>query len=162
MKYFKKKEFQGYFEFLHKDLKTGLDAVRGECRIPQLRIAISKAKGAVGRYAGPNERTYHNLDVHNWCMAVDVMPYVLEDGVNKRPLTKAEAEEFERCASKYFNGIGIYPFWEPRPGFHLDIRDTRARWADTKLTNEDGSRHYVAYQDGLDEWGEVYDADKTD
>lgn len=153
MKYFKKKEFQGYFEFLHEDLKTGLDAVRGECKIPRLRIAISKAKGAVGRYAGPNERTYHNLDVHNWCMAVDVMPYVKEVGSN-RPLTRAEAVEFERCASDYFNGIGIYPFWNPRAGFHLDVRPVKdkGRWADI---GTGGKHEYVDYAEGLNKWGEL-------
>ena len=25
---------------------------------------------------------------------------------------------------KYFNGIGIYPYWKPKAGFHIDNRDT--------------------------------------
>lgn len=37
-------------------------------------------------------------------------------------------EEFAAvCAVPDFMGVGFYPFWSPRPGWHVDLRASRTR-----------------------------------
>jgi len=40
-------------------------------------------------------------------------------------------EVYKLCLKANLNGIGIYPKWQPSPGFHLDNREKPMRWVST-------------------------------
>jgi hypothetical protein len=136
MKYFKPEEFQGYFDRLHPDLKIKLDELRERIGSP---IAISPAPGAVGRTTG---NSYHNYVKHGSVMAVDVFP----DANVYLPGFLEEAKEIG------FTGIGYYPHWQPRPGFHVDVRpgDRVATWGGVR--NEEGKQIYVSIEEAFRTW----------
>lgn len=42
-------------------------------------------------------------------------------------------EEYQRIADLgLFGGVGFYPHWGPRPGWHVDLRKDTLRWVQTK------------------------------
>jgi len=112
MKHFKPEEFGGWYDQLNPSLKRNLDDLRGAWGQP---IVISPVKGAVGRKKGKANTSQHNVDRWGEVRAVDVMPVGIKT-LNDARLFRAMAEDHG------FAGIGFYPFWNPRPGFHLDIR----------------------------------------
>jgi len=131
MQYFKPEEFQGWFDQLSPALKSNLDALRGKWGRP---IVVSPAPGAVGRRLGGTATSQHNVDRWGEVRAVDVMPYGISTASDAR-LFRCLAED---CG---FTGIGFYPDWNPRPGFHLDIRITEregyvAQWGGVKQNEE--------------------------
>jgi len=45
-------------------------------------------------------------------------------------------------------GLGIYPYWKPQAGYHLDVRGERARWGGLTIRDGKGNiirNDYVAY-----------------
>ena len=57
----------------------------------------------------------HNVDRWGEVRAVDIMP----EGIH----TREDARRFRQLAEDCgFTGIGFYPHWAPRPGFHVDVR----------------------------------------
>jgi len=112
MKYFKPEEFNGWYDLLAPALKSNLDDLRAKWGQP---IVISPVEGAVGRHDGKGGTSQHNVDRWGEVRAVDVMPHGIE--------TANDARRFRQLAEDCgFTGIGFYPDWNPRPGFHVDIR----------------------------------------
>lgn len=116
MKHFDKAEFRGWFDLMHPDLLEKLDEFRDRLNRP---ISISPAEGSIGRHLGTGSGSYHNVDKHKGVLAIDVMP-ATDD------MTKC----FRLAKSIGFGGIGLYPYWKPRWGMHLDVRpkNRKARW----------------------------------
>jgi len=125
IKWFSPEEFQGWWEHLNDDLICKLDTLRD---LYGQMIVISPVEGAVGRMAA-GSRSQHNFEYWNEVRAVDVMP------VYDRTHTMADFYYLARDVG--FMGIGVYPLWRPRPGFHLDVRDDYfVTWYTTKENGE--------------------------
>ena len=140
MKYFKPNEFQGWYEQLEPSLKTKLDKFREEWGDI---VKVSPVGGAVGRNLGPDNQSKHNVDYWGEVLAVDLMPkgMILVEDMN-RAMSVAKD-----CG---FTGIGIYPFWLPQPGIHVDVRPgTRvAQWGAIP-NREKGGQRYVSVEEAL-------------
>lgn len=75
-------------------------------------VVISPAAGSLGRRLGGSS-SLHNVDVFGMVYAADVL----------LPLSWGVEEGFDAaCNVRLFSGIGVYPFWKPRPGLHVDVR----------------------------------------
>ena len=152
MKYFKPAEFFGWFEKINETLLTSLDYVRerADKTFPGFKIKISPAPGGVGRESS-NSNSRHNITKWGEVQALDVMPYILTSE-GERPLNRLEACVFAGLLFSEFTGVGIYPFWRPMPGFHIDIRpealDDVKKWSDIGR----GSHNYVDFNLGLKSW----------
>lgn len=122
MQYFRPEEFHGWYADLGEGLKTKLDAFRS---LWGRAVIVSPHPKAVGRHLGPDNTSKHNIDYWEEVLAVDVMP----TGVRGQD----DMEHAAACAVEAgFTGIGVYPFWSPRPGLHLDDRPFDGRihtWA---------------------------------
>jgi len=60
-------------------------------------------------------------------------------------------EEFAAvCAMPEFMGIGYYPLWGPRPGWHVDMRSKRVRlyWCRNNSFYHYGFKHIAKALDG--------------
>ncbi len=141
MKYFKPAEFQGWYEQCNLKLLDTLDKFRELWGAP---VMISPASGAVGRRLGDAATSQHNIDHWGCVNAVDVMP--------KGMMTRADMERAIKLAQEAgFTGIGVYPFWHPFPGLHLDVREGApgvvAHWAGVP---KGGKQVYIGMLAGLD------------
>ena len=141
MRYFQPEEFHGWYALLSDNLKFFLDEFRYQWGNP---IAITPVSWGVGRYLG-NSMRYHNVSRWGCVRAVDVMPFGMSDAIAAGSAIKIA----ERVG---FGGIGLYPHWLPRPGLHLDDRETKARWGAIK---RDNAQVYVTLERALTEFSSV-------
>lgn len=123
MKYFKPSEFvvaeEDWWPYMHVGVLSGLDRFRGEWGAP---VLISPAPGSLGRRLGADRKSRHNIDLWGLVMAADVMLPDMK--------TADDRKRARDCAEKAgFDGIGVYPEWQPHQGLHVDMRDAPARWA---------------------------------
>lgn len=108
-RWFARDEFGEWADMMHPALLFALDVLRDALNAP---VVISPAKGALGRRMGMST-SLHNVDFHGMVYAVDVL----------LPMAWGAAEGFEAARElRLFSGIGVYPFWKPRAGLHLDVR----------------------------------------
>lgn len=112
-RYFAREEFGPWVNKVHPALLFALDALRDTLGSP---VVISPAAGALGRRLGMS-KSLHNVDVFGMVFAADVL----------LPLSWGVAEGFDAARKlRLFSGIGVYPFWKPRAGLHLDVRHLSA------------------------------------
>lgn len=112
-RYFAAREFGVWANRVHPALLFALDVLRDTLGAP---VAISPAAGALGRRLGGSS-SLHNVDVFGMVYAADVL----------LPLSWGVAEGFDAARNvRLFSGIGVYPFWKPRPGLHVDVRHLSA------------------------------------
>ena len=108
-RWFARDEFGEWADMMHPALLFALDVLRDALNAP---VVISPAKGALGRRMGMST-SLHNVDFHGMCYAVDVL----------LPLSFGVDQGFDAARDlRLFSGIGVYPFWKPRAGLHLDVR----------------------------------------
>lgn len=111
--FFAPREFGAWVDRVHPALLLALDVLRDTLNAP---VVISPAPGALGRRLGGSS-SLHNVDVFGMVYAADVL----------LPLSWGVAEGFDAARNvRLFSGIGVYPFWKPRPGLHLDVRHLSA------------------------------------
>ena len=112
-RWFSAREFGTWVNRIHPALLFAMDVLRdmlGSC------LVISPAAGSLGRRLG-GSKSLHNVDVFGMVYAADVL----------LPLAWRVGEGFEAARDlRLFSGIGVYPFWKPRPGLHLDVRHLSA------------------------------------
>lgn len=112
-RYFSAREFGDWAEMMHPALVFALDVLRDTLDAP---VVISPVPGALGRRMG-RSTSLHNVDWHGLVYAADVL----------LPMAWGAAEGFEAARGlRLFSGVGVYPFWNPRPGLHLDVRHLSA------------------------------------
>lgn len=145
LKNFKREEFRrqahkdgpyiDWYELIAIEVLTNLQILRDYWGQP---IYISKAPGAVGRQ--DNTKSYHNFDKWGEVRALDVQVDLWN---------AVAALEFRRLALQAgFTGVGFYPMWEPRPGFHLDNRP-RKKARDWGALKKNGKQVYVEFNDAV-------------
>lgn len=112
-RHFSNSEFGPWAGRIHPALLYGLDVLRETLNDP---VVISPARGSLGRRLG-GSKSLHNIDVFGMVYAADVL----------LPITWSAAEGFEAALKlRLFSGVGVYPFWKPRPGLHVDVRHASA------------------------------------
>lgn len=112
-RFFAPHEFGAWLNRVHPALLFALDVLRDTLNAP---VVISPAAGALGRRLGGSS-SLHNVDVFGMVYAADVL----------LPVSWGVEEGFEAARDlRLFSGIGVYPFWKPRPGLHLDVRHLSA------------------------------------
>lgn len=112
-RWFSRDEFGAWADTMHPALVFALDVLREKLGSP---VVISPAPGALGRRLGGSS-SLHNVDVFGMVCAVDVL----------LPMAWGVGEGFDAARNlRLFSGIGVYPFWKPRPGLHLDVRHLSA------------------------------------
>ena len=112
-RFFAPHEFGAWLNRVHPALLFALDVLRDTLNAP---VVISPAAGALGRRLG-GASSLHNVDVFWMVYAADVL----------LPLSWGVAEGFDAARNvRLFSGIGVYPFWKPRPGLHVDVRHLSA------------------------------------
>lgn len=113
-RYFAETEFGEWADAMHPALVFALDVLRDALNAP---LVISPAKGALGRRLGMST-SLHNVDFHSMVYAADVL----------LPLSCGVDWGFGVArVLRLFSGIGVYPFWKPRAGLHLDVRHLSRR-----------------------------------
>lgn len=154
--WFEPAEFGQWWPWMCPGLVAGLDVLRGELGAP---LEISPAKGSLGRWEG-GQGSLHNVERHGLCYAADVLI----------PASWPVDEAFFLAQRlKIFSGIGVYPFWKPRAGLHLDMRHlapqnpTRGRVPQSPSTwgavrDKFGKQIYVTASEALAKWGEAVSA----
>jgi len=103
-----------WFRYMDPRLLVMLDTWRFYTDTP---IYVSGSPQAVGRNLGEDSPSQHNVDYHGIVRAVDVLPEGTENNEQVINLLSAAKQ-------LGFTGIGFYPQWSPRPGFHVDTRVT--------------------------------------
>lgn len=112
-RWFSAREFGTWVNSIHPALLFALDVLRDTLNAP---VVISPAPGALGRRLGGSS-SLHNVDVFGMVYAADVL----------LPLSWGVAGGFDAARNvRLFSGIGVYPFWKPRPGLHVDVRHLSA------------------------------------
>ena len=112
-RFFARREFGAWVNRIHPALLFALDVLRDTLNAP---VVISPAAGSLGRRLGGSS-SLHNVDVFGMVYAADVL----------LPLSWGVEEGFDAARNvRLFSGIGVYPFWKPRPGLHLDVRHLSA------------------------------------
>lgn len=112
-RHFSDREFGDWAGRIHPALLFALDVLRETLEAP---VVISPAPGSLGRRLG-GSKSLHNVDVFGMVYAADVL----------LPLSCGAADGFEvACNLRLFSGVGVYPFWKPRAGLHLDVRHLSA------------------------------------
>lgn len=112
-RWFARNEFGAWADMMHPALLFALDVLRDALNAP---VVISPAKGSLGRRMGM-ATSLHNVQFHGQVYAADVL-LPSSCGVDYR---------FDVARSlRLFSGIGVYPFWRPRAGLHLDVRHLSA------------------------------------
>lgn len=112
-RFFSAREFGAWVNRVHPALLLALDVLRDTLGSP---VVISPAVGSLGRRLG-GSRSLHNVDVHGMVLAADVL----------LPMAWGVGDGFDAARNlRLFSGIGVYPFWKPRPGLHLDVRHLSA------------------------------------
>ena len=113
-RFFAPQEFGAWVNRVHPALLLALDVLRETLNSP---VVISPAAGSLGRRLGGSS-SLHNVDVFGMVYAADVL----------LPMAWGVAEGFEAARElRLFSGIGVYPFWKPRAGLHLDVRHLSPR-----------------------------------
>ena len=111
--WFARDEFGEWADMMHPGLLFALDVLRDALNA---LVVISPAYGSLGRRMGMST-SLHNVDFHGMVYAVDVL----------LPMGWGAAEGFDAARGlRLFSGIGVYPFWKPRAGLHLDVRHLSA------------------------------------
>lgn len=111
--WFAREEFGAWADGMHPALLFALEVLRDALNAP---VAISPAKGALGRRIGVST-SLHNVQFHGQVYAADVL----------LPSSCGVDYGFDVArALRLFSGIGVYPFWRPRAGLHLDVRHLAA------------------------------------
>lgn len=82
-------------------------------------VSVSPAPGALGRETG-SKTSQHYFDGTRYLRVADVMPHK-KGGIALDHGEMLYAVELAREVG--FTGIGLYPYWHPFPGLHLDMRD---------------------------------------
>ena len=112
-RHFSNAEFGPWAGRIQPALLYGLDVLRETLSAP---VVISPARGSLGRRLG-GSKSLHNIDVYGMVYAADVL----------LPMSWSAAEGLEAALKlRLFSGVGVYPFWKPRPGLHLDVRHLSA------------------------------------
>lgn len=112
-RWFAREEFGEWADMMHPALLFALDVLRETLGS---RVVISPASGSLGRRLAGSS-SLHNVDVFGMVYAADVL----------LPLSWGVAEGFDAARNlRLFSGIGVYPFWKPRAGLHLDVRHLSA------------------------------------
>lgn len=112
-RFFRLEEFGAWADRMHPALLLALDVLRDTLNAP---VAISPAAGALGRRVG-RSISLHNVDVFGMVYAADVL----------LPVSWGVEEGFDAARNvRLFSGVGVYPFWKPRPGLHVDVRHLSA------------------------------------
>ena len=112
-RWFAPQEFGAWVNRVHPALLLALDVLRDTLNAP---VVISPAPGALGRGLGGSS-SLHNVDLFGMVYAVDVL----------LPVSWGVEEGFDAARNvRLFSGIGVYPFWIPRPGLHVDVRHLSA------------------------------------
>ena len=112
-RFFAPHEFGAWLNRVHPALLFALDVLRDTLNAP---VVISPAAGALGRRLGGSS-SLHNVDVFGMVYAADVL----------LPSSWGVAEGFDAARNvRLFSGIGVYPFWKPWPGLHVDVRHLSA------------------------------------
>lgn len=108
-RWFARSEFGEWADMMHPALLFALDVLRDALNAI---VVVSPAKGALGRWMGMST-SLHNANFHGMVYAVDVL----------LPLSFGVDQGFDAARDlRLFSGIGVYPFWKPRAGLHLDVR----------------------------------------
>ena len=108
-RWFARDEFREWVDMMHPALLFALDVLRDALNAP---VVISPAKGSLGRRMGMST-SLHNADFHGMVYAADVL----------LPASYGVDWGFDVARDlRLFSGIGVYPFWKPRAGLHLDAR----------------------------------------
>lgn len=136
LQYFKQEEFKGWWDQMSPALLRNLDQLRDNWGRP---IIISPAKGAIGRT--DTSTGQHNFYKWGEVRAVDVLPIGI---THQSDVAKFRSLAEDAC----FTGIGFYPHWKPRPGFHLDVRvpveeKYVAQWGGIRT---EGGQQYVSFE----------------
>lgn len=112
-RFFAPHEFGAWADMMHPALLFALDVLRDALNAP---VVISPANGALGRRMGMST-SLHNVQFHGQVYAADVL----------LPSSCGVDHGFDGArALRLFSGIGVYPFWRPRAGLHLDVRHLAA------------------------------------
>ena len=112
-RHFAPHEFGPWANMIHPAQLFALDVLREKLGSP---VVISPAAGSLGRRLGGSS-SLHNVDVHGTVHAADVL----------LPVWWGVEEGFDAARDlRLFSGIGVYPFWKPRPGLHVDVRHLSA------------------------------------
>ena len=112
-RWFARDEFGEWADMMHPALLFALDVLRDALNAV---VVVSPAKGALGRWMGMST-SLHNANFHGMVYAVDVL----------LPMAWGVAAGFDAARNlRLFSGIGVYPFWKPRAGLHLDVRHLSA------------------------------------
>lgn len=139
--FFEPKEFRGWYNRLNPRLLFVSDLFRAHWG---KAVLVSPSPGALGRYGG-DSMSSHNVDRWGWLNATDFMPQGM--------VTRKDAERAIECAKMAgATGIGIYPFWSPYAGIHLDVRPDRepldpATWG--RVERNVGNNGYVSVATAL-------------
>ena len=108
-RWFAPQEFGAWVNRVHPALLLALDVLRDTLNSP---VVISPAPGSLGRRLAGSS-SLHNVDVFGMVYAADVL----------LPVSWGVEEGFDAARNvRLFSGIGVYPFWIPRPGLHVDVR----------------------------------------
>lgn len=129
--YFKEVEDRGESALVHPVMPRALDLLR---QLLQAPVMVSPSPGALVATDGHSDEppSWHYIipGRNTRGMAADIM-------VATHDLLSAFlAAQKIVC----FGGIGVYPFWKPKPGLHVDLRPytERAIW----WRDETGEYHY--------------------
>lgn len=123
--YFTSAEFFNEKSKIDADVLSKLNILRENWGAP---LVISPLYGGIIRY--DNSDSYHNYKKWGKVRAVDFFPQSKKHngGIDD----KDEMLEFTTLATKAgFKGVGIYPYFVPSWGVHLDNRPTYSSWIDT-------------------------------
>jgi hypothetical protein len=120
--YFKASEFGIWWPLMNADLLLKLDAFRERWGAP---VVISSAQGALGRHAGGDNSSQHNVDKWGEVKAVDVFPMVSDGEGGYRYMSTASERQraYDVALAVGFNGIGLYTDTKPGDMLHVDVRD---------------------------------------
>lgn len=152
-RFFRLDEFGVWADRMHPALLLALDVLRDTLNAP---VSISPAPGALGRRAG-RSISLHNVDVFGMVYAADVL----------LPVSWGVEEGFDAARNvRLFSGIGVYPFWVPRAGLHVDVRHLSAvnpskgatplrpaTWGGVRGAG--GRQEYVSAAAALARWSEM-------
>lgn len=151
-RFFAPQEFGAWVNRVHPALLLALDVLRDTLNSP---VVISPAPGSLGRRLAGSS-SLHNVDVFGMVYAADVL----------LPVSWGAEEGFDAARNvRLFSGIGVYPFWKPRAGLHLDVRHlsavnptkgatplTPATWGG--VPGAGGRQEYVSAASALARWSE--------
>jgi hypothetical protein len=121
LRYFRPKEFNGWFDQMNPTLLIKIDEFRAQWGGP---VRVSPAAGGQGRNLGADDTSQHNVDRWGQVNAIDVFPMVPTGaGGYGYMKTQPDRDRAQRVArSVGFTGIGLYTDTRPGNMLHLDVR----------------------------------------